>query len=100
MHIREKTHKMWARLSERYAVVNMATKVQVQSRLSRISYTSQDIPQYIDNFEEILNLLAGMDCPIAEELQVAMLLALFGDKSKSPYGHVVASLQTVNEILS
>ena len=93
-------YKMWARIKDRHAVVNVATRVQVQSRLSRMSYTSQDMPQYIDTFEEIFNRLAGMNCPIAEELQVAMLLASFGDKSKSPYGQVVASLQTVNETLS
>ena len=100
--ISEKTnhYKMWRPLKEIYAVVNVATRVQLQSRLSRVRYTKQEMPQYIDTFEEIFNRLASMDCKITEDLQVAMLLASFGDKNKSPYGQVVARLQTVTEILT
>ena len=38
--------------------------------------------------------------PIAEDNQVVLLLASFGDKDKSSYGYIVASLQSLQEPLS
>ena len=38
LSVKENPFKMWSRLKERYAVSNTATKVQLQSRLSRMSY--------------------------------------------------------------
>lgn len=49
-------HKMWARLKDRCAMVKVATRVQMQSRLPRLSYAIQDMPQYIDTSEETLTV--------------------------------------------
>lgn len=54
---------------------------------------------YIVSFEEIVNCLSGMKSEIAEEMQVAMVLASFGDKNKYPFGHVIASLTTIQDKL-
>lgn len=66
----------------------------MQTRLSRMTNVGQDMSHYVDQFEEMFNRLASMECHISEALQVFMLLASFGDKSKSSYGQVVSSLQT------
>ena len=89
--------KMWARLKDRYAVSNIATRVQLQTRLSRVNYKGQSMQDYDDLFEEIFNRLAAMKSEIAEDLQVAMLLPSFGDKKQSAFGHTIASLQTLQE---
>ena len=96
---KENPYRMWVRLRERYAVSNTATKVQMQSKLTRMSYTGQPMQDYIDAFEEIFNRLAAMESDVAEDLQVAMVLASFGDKNKSSFGHVLAALQTIQEKL-
>ena len=85
------------RLNERYAVSNITTKVQLQTKFARISYSSQSMGDYMDAFEEIFNRLEGMQSPITEDLQVEMLLASFGDREKSPYGHAIYSLQSGTE---
>lgn len=54
---------------------------------------------YMDSVEEIFNHLAGMANTIAQDLQIAMLLAYFGDKNTSPFGHVLSSLQLIQEKL-
>ena len=97
---KENPYRMWIRLRERYAVSNTATKVQLQARLSRTTYQGQSMPDYIDGYEEIFNRLAAMNSAIPEYLQIAMLLASFGDKTQSIYGHVVASLQSIQEEVS
>lgn len=89
--------KMWTRLHERYAVSNVTTKVQLQTKLARLTYRSQPMSDYIDAFEEIFNRLEGMQSAIAEDMQVAMLLASFGDKNKSPFGHAIYSLRSGSE---
>lgn len=38
-----------------------------------------------------------MDCTIETEIQVATLLASFGDRDSSPYGHLVTALQLTTE---
>ena len=90
---RENPHKMWTRLSDRYAISNLVTRVQLHTKLSRFSYSGQPMPDYIDDFEEVFNRLSAMESPVSEQMQVAMVLASFGDKSKPAYGQVVASLQ-------
>lgn len=86
-------------LQERYAVSNIVTRVQLQTKLSRMAYENQPMADFIDGYEEAFNRLAAMDSPVAEELQVAMLLSAFGDKNKSPFGQVVTSLQTMSGIV-
>ena len=85
---------MWRRLKERYALSNVTTKVQLQTKLARMTYSNQPMGDYIDGFEEVFNRLEGMQSAVAEDLQVAMLLASFGDKNKSSYGHAIYSLQS------
>ena len=86
---------MWARLRDWHAVSNTTTKVQLQTKLSTQRYSGQSVQDYVDSFEEIFNRLAAMDSPVSDDMLVAMLFALFGDKRKSPFGHVISSLQTI-----
>ena len=99
LSVKTDPYKIWSKLRDRYAVSNTATKVQLQTRLSSMSYQEQSMQDYVDTFEEIFNRLAAMQSEIAEDLQVAMLLASFGDKSKSPFGYLIASMQAVQESL-
>lgn len=85
---------MWRRLHDRYAISNVTTKVQLQTKLARMTYSNQPMGDYLDGFEEVFNRLEGMESTVAEDLQVAMLLASFGDKNKSSYGHTIYSLQS------
>lgn len=64
-----------------------------------ITAPTQSVQDCINTFEEIFNRLSAIDSPIAEDLQVAMLLASFDDKRKFPIGHLIASLQTIQENL-
>ena len=92
--------KMWKRMKDRYAVSNTATRVQLQSRLSRMTHSNQPMGDYIDSFEEKFNRLAGMGSLITEDMQIALFLSSFGDPSRSRYGHIVTSLQTLHDDLS
>lgn len=92
--------RMWKRLNDRYAVSNTATRVQLQSKLSKLSYTGQVMGDYVDSFEDIFNRLAGMNSPISEELQVAMFLSSLGDLNRSKFGHTISALQNVQDKLS
>ena len=89
---RENPEKMWTRLRDRYAISNLVTRVQLHTKLSRFSYSGQPMVDYIDDFEEVFNHLSALESPVSEPMQVGMVLASFGDKSKSAYGQVVASL--------
>ena len=80
---------MGERHRDRYAVSNIVTRVQLHTKLARYAYSSQVMADYIDAFEEAFNRLASMNSPVSEPMQVAMILASFGDKSKSEYGHIV-----------
>lgn len=55
---------------------------------------------YVDGFEDIFTRLAGMDATLTEDVQVAVFLESFGDKTRSTYGQVIASLQTVADTLT
>lgn len=50
---------------------------------------------YVDAFEKIFNRLSPMKSDIAEDMQVAMVLASFGDRNGSPFGYFIASLQSI-----
>ena len=81
---RANPHRMWNRLQERYAVSNVATQVQLQAKLGRLRYDGQPMSDFVDAFEEIFIRIEGMGHVFPEQMQVAMLLASFGEKSKSP----------------
>ena len=100
LSVKDNPFLMWSRLSDRYAVTNVVTKVQLQTRLSKLSYQGQTMSDFIDIFEEIFNRLDGMQSNIQEDMQVAMFLASFGNKFQSSYGQVIASLQTLGDALS
>ena len=91
--------KMWKKLKDRYAVSNTATQVQLQTKLSRMSYKEQALQDYFDAYEAIFNRQAAMKSDVAEDLQVVMLLASFGDKSRSLFGHSISTLQSIQDNL-
>lgn len=91
---------MWKRLMDPYAVTNVVTRAQLLTRLSKLSYRSQVMSDYIDNFEEIFNRLAGMEASMTEDMQVEIFMASFGDKGRFTYGQVIASFQTIEENIS
>ena len=97
---RENPHAMWNLLKERYAVVNVATKVQLQYQMARLCYNNQAMSAYIDQFQTIFNKLAAIGSPVDDDTKVATLLASFGDKSKSPYGQLVTALQATDTAVS
>lgn len=91
-------YRMWKRRQDRYAVYNVV--IQLPKKLSKYSYDGQVMYDLIDEFEEVFNRVQAMGSPVSEDLQVAMFLASFGDKSNSPYGHVVSTFQTMESSLS
>lgn len=97
---RANPHRMWNRLQERYAVSNIATQVQLQAKLGRLRYDGQAMSDFIDAFEKIFIGIEGMGHAFPEQIQVAMVLASFGEKSKSSFGHIVAALQSAGQNLS
>lgn len=94
---RKNPYAMWKRLQNRYAASNTAKRVQLPARLAHMVYNGESMQDYIDSFESIFNRLEAMYSPIAEDLQVALFLSSFGEKKKSTFGHVIASLQTKKE---
>lgn len=100
LHQRANPYKMWQVLSERYAKVNVASKVQLQYQLSRLVYRNQSMSEYLDQFQTVYNRLAAMGSVVEEDMQIATLLASFGDKERSPFGHVVAALQASDSEIS
>ena len=62
---KENPYNMWKRLNERSAMSNIITKVQLQTKLGRMSYNIQSLRDYIGGFEEIFNRLEGMQSSIA-----------------------------------
>ena len=54
---------------------------------------------YVDSYEEIFNRLAAINREVAEDLEVAILLAPLGDKNRLTFGHAIASLQSMQENL-
>ena len=97
---RPNPHHMWNRLQERYAVLKVATQVQLQAKRGRLRYDGQAMSEFVDAFEEIFIGIEGLVHAFPEQMQVAMLLAYFGEKSKSPYGHIVAAIQSAEQNLS
>ena len=93
-------YKMWHRLRDRYAVSNSATRVQLQSKLTKLTYSGQYMGDHVDSFEEIFNRLAGMDSTVSEELQVSIFLSSFGDLNQSRFGHAISSLQNIQDSFS
>ena len=97
---KDNPHAMWKLLKERYAVVNVATKVQLQYQMARLGYSNQSMSVYIDQFQTIFNKLAAIGSPVNDDTKVATLLASFGDKTKSPYGQLVTALQATDSVIS
>lgn len=90
----ENPYRMWGRLNERYALSNVTSMVQLQTKRARTMYSNQSMSDYIEGFKEVFNCLEGIDSPIAETFRIAMLLALFGDKNKSLYERAIYCLQS------
>lgn len=81
---------MWKRLKDKYA----ATKIQLQSNFIRKSYYEDSIQDYVENHDEVFNHLSTIYCEVSSFMEVAMLLASFGDKKMSTVIHVFAWLHT------
>ena len=92
LHERNNPYRMLKILNDRYVVVNVALTVQVQYQLSWLVYGNQKMTSFVDQFQTIFNRLAGINSAIPQDMQVANLLAISGDKSKLPFGHVVEAL--------
>lgn len=56
---RENPHRMWLRLRDRYAVLNTASRAQLETKLSQMMYQGQSMSNYIDGCEEIFDRLAA-----------------------------------------
>lgn len=54
-----------------------------------------NVGSFADGFEDIFIRIEGTGHAFPGQIQVVMLLASFSEKSKSPYGHIVAPLQSV-----
>ena len=96
----EKTNPfvMWRKLCERYATATATTRVQLQTRLHQMNYSSaKSMSEYIDEMEGIFNRLESMECPVQESMKVAILLASFGNKPTSSYGPVISALETLSD---
>ena len=91
--------RMCARPQERYATSNISTQVQLQTRWNRLRYTRQPMSDFIESFEEIFNRPEGIGAIFREQMKVPMLLAAFGEKTQSLYGHIVAALQNSGQDL-
>lgn len=95
--------QIWAALkglSERCSVRNVVAMVQLQAKSVKLRYSDQIMSDYIDQFEEVFSRLDGMKSIIQEKVPVVKLLASFGDKVNSPFGHVILSVKTVSDSLS
>lgn len=91
---------MWKKLRERYAVSNISTQVQLQMNLNRLCCSDKIMLDFVDQYEEIFNRLEGMGSAFPETMQVAILLSSLSEKSKSPYGAIVAAIQTAAKTLT
>ena len=87
-------------MKERYAVVNVDTKVQLQYQMARLGYSNQSMSGFIDQFQTIFNKLAAIRSPVDDDTKVATVLASFGDKSKFPYGQLLTALQATDSLIS
>ena len=92
--------RMCARLQERYATSNISGQVQLQTRLKSLPYTGEPMSYFIGSFQETFNRLEFMNALFPEQMQVAMLLAAFGEKTDSSYGHIIAAMQNARQELS
>lgn len=96
-HLKNKPFQMYKLLTDRYAVDNVATRVQLQSRLSNNRYTGQSMVNFINELEDCFNRLASVGSIIEENMRVATLLASFGYKSGSPFGNIVTRIQMIGK---
>lgn len=94
---REDLYKMWNCLKDRYTVSNTATMVPLQIRLLQMRYKNKPREEYIDRFKEFFNLLGSMERTMAQDLQMAKLVASYGDQNRSPHSLAIASLQIMQD---
>ncbi|CAN8068751.1 unnamed protein product [Agarophyton chilense] len=61
---RKNPYTMYQKLRERYATVNAATRVQLQTKLHNMKYVPGKImSEFVDEFESVFNRLEGMSSP-------------------------------------
>lgn len=89
-------YRMYEKLVERYATKTAATRIQLQTELHQMRYSSvKTMSEYIDEMEAIFNRLAAMESAVVETMQMAIFLSSFGNPDASPYGGVISALQTM-----
>lgn len=86
---------MWECLSEKHTLPNIVTSVQLHAKLAHFPYSGQVSPDLIDGFEKVSNRISAMDSSVSDLMEVSMVRVAFRDMSKSAYGHVVSSMQTM-----
>lgn len=93
-------YRMWKPMSERYAVLNVAPRVNLLSRLNRLKFSGEVITYFIDAIGWTYNLLETMQRVVEENVRVAILLAFLKDKDRSLYTNILIALQIANENLT
>lgn len=95
---RKNPFKMYEKLKERYVTSKTATSVQLQTELHHKRFKDGTMMSaHIDDLETLFIRLEGMNSPMDESMQVAILLASFGSTQESPNGAVVTALQTMRD---
>lgn len=98
--LREKKNpfNIFQNIEKRYATKSPASRVQIQTKLHNMHYdTSMSLSTYIDGMEGLFIKLEEIKSSVPESLQVAMLLASFGNLDNSPYGPVLSALNSFAE---
>lgn len=88
--------EMWDKLRARYEAATTANKINLLTALVNTRYESgKDLGDYFAELETYFNRLAGMGLPVAEEMQVAILLVSV--MHEETLKGTVAALKTVED---
>ncbi|CAN8068203.1 unnamed protein product [Agarophyton chilense] len=93
---RKNPYTIYQKFRERYATVNAATRVQLQTKVHNMKYVpGKTMSEFVDEFESFFNRLKGMCSPVEDSMQVAILLSSFGNMDETVYGAVISALQSM-----
>ena len=88
--------EMWRKLHDRYAGSSSASKIGVLTSLMNKKYSpGKDMGEYLTELESMFNRLCSMGMPIAEPMQVAILLVSLGCEEEM--AGTVAAIKTMDE---
>lgn len=97
--IKASPSKVWRKLKHHYADSKKIAKIWLQTKFFRSVYRNESMQDYFGMSQEIFKQLESLASCLFEDFKVAIFLASFGDKQKSFYRAVIASLQTREEVL-